>query len=237
VGLLDSLFGGGGHSQTTQSTSTVTNTQLSGGNVDAPVVYGSGNYQVINATDGGAIQSATDISKAALDLGRSESLAGSAVAIAGLDHATDAYTSSLQLARNVSTDALHVTSAVSGKALDSLDRFSAHALDNNTFIAGKSLDSVSAAYADSMKGLASGNAQALKAVENSQGGVLDFARSIFGTAIQANENLQGSAIAGNAQLADQVSQSATQSVNDSLVKIAMYAALAFVAIAVLRKAH
>ncbi len=159
MGLFGDLFGSSSHSQSTQSTSTVSNTQIAGGNVDAPVIYGNNNRQTttVNAIDGGTVAAATDISRAALELGANESLNGTAVAIAGLNHASDAYTSSLALVGDVtraslnndyaiSSGAVDSVSAFAGKALDSVSRFSTAALDSNTYIAGKSLDSTNQAY-------------------------------------------------------------------------------------------
>src|SRR5258706_8568635 len=102
MGLFGDLFGSSSHTQTTQSTSTVKNVQLAGGNIDAPVIYGNNNRQNVTVTDQGTVMMATDISRAALDLGKTEAAAGSAVAIAGLLHASDAYTSSLSLVGDVS---------------------------------------------------------------------------------------------------------------------------------------
>jgi hypothetical protein len=167
MGLFSDLFGSSTHAQTTQSTSNVTNTELAGGDIGAPVVYGTGNSQTVNlqTTDAGTVQAATDISTAALELGANEANAGAAVAIAGLGHASDAYTSSLALVGDVTTNALNANTAVAqgsidgigqftGKALDSVNRFAASALDSNTYIAGKSLDSTSAAYSASLNTVA-----------------------------------------------------------------------------------
>lgn len=173
MGLFGDLFGSSSHSQSTTSTSQVTNTQLAGGAIQAPVNYGSGR-QTVNVTsiDPGAIQLASDIGSAALDLGRSEAAAGSAVAIAGLAHASDAYTSSLYFAGGVTHDALTGTTSVAhdaianasdnlntslqavipyaGKALDSVTKFASSALDSNTYIAGKALDSEAMAFNNSL---------------------------------------------------------------------------------------
>lgn len=176
MGLLSGLFGSSNHSQTTQSTSNVTNTQLAGGNLTGPVVYGSSGVR-INVTDGGAIQSATDVGLAALQLGAAATAAGDEIAIAGLAHAQDAYTSSLGLVGDVtrnslnndyaiSSDAIGSVSTFAGTALDRVSRFASSALDSNTFIAGKALDSTSQAYSDSLLSSANANAKALGAVED-----------------------------------------------------------------------
>lgn len=176
MGLLSGLFGSSNHSQTTQSTSQVTNTQLAGGNLSGPVVYGSSGVS-INVTDGGAIQSATDVGLAALHLGAAATAAADEVAIAGLSHAQDAYTSSLALVGDVtrnslnndyaiSTNAIDSVSSFAGSALDRVGRFASSALDANTFIAGKALDSTSRAYSDSLLSSNNANAKALGAVED-----------------------------------------------------------------------
>lgn len=235
MGLFDIFGGGGSHAQNTSSTSTVENTQLAGGGIGGPAIYTGGNKGNtasnvnvnINQSDYGAIgaglQAATDISGAALALGAAEAAGGTTVALAGLNHAQDAYTSSLSLVGDVTRNALALTAdttsgafglvgGVSGKAIDSVNRFATGALDSNTYIAGKSLDATSQAYSDSLRTVANQQSKVLGAVE-------DFAAG---------------AIAGNQQLAAQVSQSSTQSVNDSLVKIAMYAALAVAVIFIMR---
>lgn len=211
MGLFSDFFGSNSHSQTTTSTSRVTNTQLAGGDIGGPALYGSnGNY--INVTDQGAVigglLAATDISDHALELGRTEMIAGSAVAIAGLSHASDAYTSSLALVGDVTRNTLNTnyglardsTDAVStfaGKALDSVNRFGGAALDANTYIAGKSLDAVSQAFSDSLSTVANTSAKAMTGVED---------------------------------LAAQVSQSNQQNNNETVQKVFLYLAIAIVAI-------
>lgn len=152
MGLFSDLFGSSSHTQQTTSTSNVVNTQIAGGNVDAPVIYGNNDKQTTILTDQGTVLAATDISKAALELGATEAATGSAVAIAGLAHAGQAYTSSLQFAggvthdaltgvTNVATDAISAASdnlntsvqavtAYAGKALDSVTRYSQSSLDS-----------------------------------------------------------------------------------------------------------
>lgn len=212
MGLLSSLFGGGSsNSNATTSTSNVTNTELAGGNIGGPATYGQGNTVINTTTDAGTVQAASDISQAALGLGAAETAAGSAVAIAGLAHAGDAYTSSLALVGDVTSMALNNSAAsadgigqFAGKALDSVSKFAGSALDDNTFIAGKALDSTAAAYSASLSTLQNTNAQALSTVQNGFTGALDQVNS----------------------LAQQVSQSATQTTDDTVQKIVLYIALA-----------
>jgi hypothetical protein len=183
MGLLSGLFGSSSHSQTTSSTSNVTNTQLAGGNIAGPAIYGSDNVRV-NITDGGAIQSATDVGLAALQLGAAATAAGDEVAIAGLSHAQDAYTSSLALVGDVTRNSLNndfslahdaigfagtgldTVASFAGTALDKVTRFGSSALDSNTYIAGKALTSTAQAYSDSLLSAANANAKALGAVED-----------------------------------------------------------------------
>src|SRR5579872_730796 len=146
MGLFSDLFGSSSHTQTTQSTSNVTNTQLSGGPLSGNVNYGGGTIvtnNVNNTVDAGTVQAATDISSAALQLGANEVASNSAVAIAGMNHAQDAYTSSLAFAGDVTQNSIASVSDATGKALDGVTRFASSALDSNTFIAGKSLDALS----------------------------------------------------------------------------------------------
>lgn len=250
MGFLGDLFGGGGsHAQTTQSTSTVTNTQLAGGNIAGPAVYGTGN--VVNVTDAGAVQgglalaagglqSATDISSAALALGGAATAAGDTVAIAGLDHARDAYTSSLALVGDVTRNALNneyglaassnaiasgtvdAISSFAGTALDRVSRFSSSALDSNTYIAGKSLDSSSAAFSDSLSEIAATNSKALGAVEDA-----------YSTAFATTVNSQNQSIRGVQDLAAQVSQSSQQVTDTTVQKIIWALVIGAVAIVVI----
>lgn len=214
MGLLSGIFGSSDHKQTTKSTSNVTNTQLAGGDIGGPAIYGSsGNFIAVNQTDQGAVLAATDISEHALALGRSEAEAGAAVAIAGLAHASDAYTSSLSLVGDVNRNALNneyglamgSTDAVStfaGKALDSVSRFGGMALDSNSYISGKSLDALSQSYSDSLSTVANTSAKAMSGVED---------------------------------LAAQVSQSNQQNNNETVQKVFLYMAIAIVAIMVMRR--
>ncbi len=228
MGFFSDLFGSSSHSQTTTSTSNVQNTQLAGGNIGAPVVYGTGNSQTTNitTTDAGLVRSATDISGAALELGAVEAQTGSAVAIAGLNHAQDAYTSSLALVGDVtqaslnsnyalasgaiaaSDNATQVVANYAGKALDSVNRFSTSALDSNTYIAGKSLDSASAAYSAAL-GTVSANT---------------------GDVIQALASGYNSSLGQVNALAQQVSQSSQQTTDTTIQKVILYIAIAAAAV-------
>jgi hypothetical protein len=190
MGFFGDLFGSSSHSQTTSSTSNVTNTQLAGGNIGGPVIYGSSGVSV-NVTDGGAIQSATDVGLAALQLGAAATAAGDEVAIAGLSHAQDAYTSSLALVGDVTKNALNNNYGIAsdslnfaGKALDSVARFSSSALDSNTFIAGKALDSTAQAYSDSLSSSTSANAKALQTVEDIAAQVSQSSQQTTDTTVQ-----------------------------------------------------
>ena len=194
MGLFGDLFGSSSHSQSTQSTSNVTNTQLAGGNIGGPALYNSsGNY--IQLTDGGAIQSASDIGIAALTLGASATAAGDEVAIAGLSHAQDAYTSSLALVGDVTknslnnnygiaSDAIDSVSSFAGKALDSTQRFASSALDSNTYIAGKALDATAQAYSDSLASSTSANSKALATVEDIAAQVSQSSQQTTDTTVQ-----------------------------------------------------
>jgi hypothetical protein len=172
----------------------VTNTQLAGGNIAGPAIYGSsGNY--INLTDGGAIQSASDIGLAALQLGSAATAAGDEIAIAGLSHAQDAYTSSLALVGNVTKNSLNNDYAIAsgaidsvstfaGNSLDRVSRFSKDALDSNTYIAGTALDSTAQAYSDSLASTSNANAKALGAVEDLAAQVSQSSQQTTDTTVQ-----------------------------------------------------
>jgi hypothetical protein len=88
--------------------------------------------------------------------------------------------------------------------LDSVAKFAGSALDDNTYIAGKALDSTSAAYSASLATLKNTQSEALSTVQNGFTGALD----------QVNA------------LAQQVSQSATQTTDDTVQKIVLYIAIA-----------
>lgn len=194
MGLFGDLFGSSSHTQTTSSTSNVTNTQLAGGNIAGPALYGSSG-NVIVSTDGGAIQSASDIGLAALQLGSAATAAGDEVAIAGLSHAQDAYTSSLALVGNVTKNSLNNDYAIAsgavdsvstfaGSALDRTARFASSALDSNTYIAGKALDSTAQAYSDSLASTSNANAKALGAVEDIAAQVSQSSQQTTDTTVQ-----------------------------------------------------
>jgi len=142
MGFFSDLLGSSSHSQTTTSTSNVQNTQIAGGNVDAPVIYGNNDRQTTILTDQGTVLAATDISKAALELGATEAATGSAVAIAGLAHAGQAYTSSLQFAGGVTHDALTGTTALAEDAISAASDNLNTSVQAVTAYAGKALDSV-----------------------------------------------------------------------------------------------
>jgi len=142
MGLFSDLFGSSTHSQTTSSTSNVTNTQLAGGGIGGSAVYGSGNTVI--ATDSGAVAAATDISHAALALGNTALETEDQVAISGL--------TSVQ--------------AFGDSALDKVSKFASSALDSNTYIAGKALDSTAQAYSDALGAAVQANSQSLQSVES-----------------------------------------------------------------------
>lgn len=172
----------------------------------------------INATDQGALNTALDISKAAANLGGGAIDTGERVAIAGLDNARSAYTGALDFAANAATSA---SDAWSG-ATDRVARFAADSLDTNSALSREVIASQGA----------SAN-RALDTVANSTAGVLDFASGLFGQAIKAQTDLTDTNLAGVTALGKQVSQSATQSTNEAISKVAVYALVAVAAIFVL----
>ena len=188
MGLFDLFGGGGSHSATTTSTNTVTNTQLAGGAIDAPVAYGTGNKQTvtINTIDPGAVAAmgktslaaiasgvatATDISQAAIALGKGSNSLASGVTNAALNFGTSA------------------VGAVS-RSNDTIAKFSSSALDT-------------------------------------------FA-NLYSGAIGAQATLTDQNLAAVSGLASQVSQSATQSVNDSVTKIVTIISIAAAAAFILK---
>ncbi len=194
MGLFSDLFGSSSHSQTTSSTSDVTNTQLAGGNIEGPAIYGSSGVSVTVSDSGAiaagsdlahhAVQSATDISQAALSLGAATAAAGDEVAIAGLDHARDAYTTSMTLVGDVTKTSIAASSDLAGLAIDKVSRFASSALDSNTYIAGKALDSTAQAYSDSLASASNANAKALNAVEDIAAQVSQSSQQTTDTTVQ-----------------------------------------------------
>ncbi len=172
----------------------------------------------INATDGGALNAALDISREAADLGRSAIELGNGVANAGLENAQSAYTGALDFGADIAKNGFDAWEG----ATDRVARFATDSLDANSSLAREVIQSQGA------------NAnRALDTVADSTAGVLDFASGLFGQAIKAQTDLTDTNLAGVTGLAKQVSQSATQSTNDAISKVATYALIAVAAIFVL----
>lgn len=211
------------------STNTVQNTQLSGGDldVDGNVVYGDGNVGDVGqgaifgsgnsvdnrnftnnySSDYGAIDRAADISGAALDLGYRAINRNTDVAIAGLDNARDQMQYGLDFASRVNRDSLDATGDYMDRAYDFSGEQIQAAFQGGFGIAGDALDF----GRNALNELGQNNAEALA-----------FAKAVY----DGNSGLVDASLEGNAQLARQVSQSSQQSLNESVVKLAMIAAAA-----------
>lgn len=246
MGLFGDLFGSSSHAQTTTSTSNVTNTQLAGGNIDAPTVYGTGNSQdvTVYADDAGTVQQATDISRAALELGAGEAVTGSAVAIAGLAHAQDAYTSSLAFSGGVSHDALTTvgdiaTSSITGNSAVSQDAISSASANlSNTLqavlpYAGKALDSVTKFSIDALDSNTYIAGKSLDSASAAYSSALGVVSQNTGDIIQALSSGYNTSLGQVNALAQQVSQSSQQSTDTTIQKVILYIAIAAAAVFIL----
>ncbi len=199
------MSGSSAKTQSTQQQST--DTQNLNLQDTAGITVANSHGLTINATDQGALTGALDVARDAFDLGQSSLDAGIGVANAGLDNARSAYTGALDFGADLAHDAFDAWDGAS----DRVARFSTAAL---------------ATQADA-------NRSALGAVADQTSGVLDFASGLFSQALSANANLTDQNIGAVSALSRQVSQSATQSTNDAVSKVAVYALLAVAAIFVL----
>lgn len=96
------------------------------------------------------------------------------------------------------------------------------AIASNSDVSIRGLDAAQDMYASS-----------LSYAGNSVDSAYEFASGVFESALTAQQKLVDQSQAGNASLAQQVSQSATQSVNEGVQKVALYALAAVAAILVL----
>lgn len=129
-------------------------------------------------------------------------------------------------------------------------------LDAGVAVATQGLDAAHAAYTGSLSLVGDVTSQAIDAANRSgdrvarfatdaidvnsdlakqlSGGVLDYAKSLFTSAIGSNTQLVNQAIAGDATLAQQVSQSSQQSINDAVVKLVTVIAVAGAAVMIFK---
>jgi hypothetical protein len=194
-----------------------------------------GNFLV--TTDQGAVQAGVDLGLGSFDLSRAlASLGlntGADLASSGLGVATDISHDALTLGRNaldtvesVSTAGLDHAQAAYGSALtfggDALAAVKGLALESNDRVARFATDALATNYDTSTN--------ALDAVVDAGSHVLDFAAGLFTNALDANQRTVDTNLKGVNALAAQVSQSATQSVNQGVQKVALYAFIAVAAI-------
>lgn len=212
MSFLSDLLGGGSKVQSSSSNSNVTNTQIAGGDLSGVSQYGEGNTLVL--TDQGAVSKAFDLGQAVID-------SNNQVAFAGLDNAQRQVTSGFDFASGVAKNAIDGANY----ATDRVSRFAVDALDANNYILGRTLDTTTDVSRD-----------ALNSLKDANSNVLDFATGIFTDALHAQSNLADQNLIGVTGLASQVSQSATQSVNDSVVKLVTVVAIAVAIIFVFKGA-
>lgn len=176
----------------------------------------------ISTTDLGTVKVAADISQSALNLGRSALDANVSVTNAGLDHALAAYQTGLSFAGDIGSMAID-SANLSG---DRVSRFASDALDVNSNLAKTTIGAVQDT-----------NANALDAVTGANQSVLNFASSLFDDALGAQHALTDQNLSAVSGLASQVSQSATQSTNDAVTKLATIVAIAVAAVFIFKGAH
>jgi hypothetical protein len=169
-------------------------------------------------TDLGTVKAAADISQAALNLGASAIDANTAVNTAGLDNALATYQSGLSFAGDVVAGGYDAAN----QSADRVSRFASDALDQNSALARTTIGAI---------GDASSNA--IDANSN----VLNFASSLFDNALGAQHALTDQNIGAVSALASQVSQSATQSTNDAVTKLATIVAIAVAAVFIFKGGH
>jgi hypothetical protein len=165
----------------------------------------------ITTTDQGTVKVAADISKAALNLGQSALDSNVSVVNAGLDHALAAYQSGLSFAGD--TVGMAIDSA--NQSGDRVERFASDALDTNSDLAKTTIG----------------------AVTDANSNILNFASSLFDDALGAQHALTDQNLSAVSGLASQVSQSATQSTNDAVTKLATIVAIAVAAVFIFKGAH
>lgn len=146
--------------------------------------------------------------KAGVDIGKSAINLGQS----GIDAGVAVGTAGLDAARAAYTGSLSLVGDVTSHAIDAanasgdrVERFATDAIDVNSDLA-----------------------------KQLSGGVLDYAKSIFDAAIQSNTSTVAGAIAGDASLAQQVSQSSQQSINDAVVKLVTVIAVAGAAVLIFK---
>lgn len=150
---------------TTSQASTVNTTQLNVQDTEGVTVVGSGN--AITTTDFGAIEAAGEVSREALDLGRSGLQIGADLAGRGLDSAFsfggDTVAGALRFGSATVSDAF----SFGTRSLDSVTDFADSALQTNVGVTRDALDFAGEAGA----------------------GVLDFARNLVGDTVSGLQSL------------------------------------------------
>ena len=150
-----------------------------------------------------------------------------------LDHALAAYQGGLSFAGDVA--GLAVDSA--NQSADRVDRFASDALDVNSNLARTTIGAVQDSGYNALNAVTGANANALSAVTGANANVLDFASSLFDNALNAQHALTDQNLGAVSGLASQVSQSATQSTNDAVTKLATIVAIAVAAVFIFKGAH
>jgi hypothetical protein len=164
----------------------------------------------VTVSDQGAIKAGVDIGKAAINLGQSGIDAGVGVANAGLDAAQAAYSGSLSLAGQAIASA--------NTSADNVARYAVDAIDENSDLA-KTLTGQNTSFATDLF--------------NSVVSALSAANS---QAIGGETATLDQALSSNATLAQQVSQSSQQSINDAVVKLVTVIAIAGAAVLIFKGA-
>lgn len=163
---------------------------------------------VVGSSGVNLVQTDQGAIKAGVDIGKSAINLGQS----GIDAGVAVGTAGLDAARAAYTGSLSLVGDVTSHAIDAANasgdrvaRFATDAIDVNSDLA-----------------------------KQLSGGVLDYAKSIFNAAIQSNTSTVAGAIAGDASLAQQVSQSSQQSINDAVVKLVTVIAVAGAAVLIFK---
>jgi hypothetical protein len=230
MGLFSGLFGSTNHAQTTTTTTgATTNTQLAGGDVSAPVNWGSGtqNVKVTNTTiDAGALAAATQMN-AANDALAAVGIVTNANLVSNISTQAIGAASSLTSAAvnmNAANDALAAIGIVTNANLNAGLAAGSNQLASQVIASAS--DMSGAASSLGMYGIASGVAVANAGLDNARAasqGALSFADNIVSNALdtsgQSSDRIArfaGAALDANSTFAGNALDVTADSANESL---------------------
>lgn len=195
---------------TTSQASVVNTTNIGVEDVSGISIIGDGNR--VTSTDYGAIDAAGNFANAALDVGLE--------------------------ALRMGSDNLDRSLSFAGRATDAIVDVNRGAFDFGSSVVSDALSSQRDAVREisqfggvAIGEVAGANREALNAVLDAGSGVLDFARDIFSSSAQGQANLAQQNLTGLTALAKQTSESG----DDRVTRVAMYAFLAVAAVFIIPK--